>query len=61
LMIRHEKSDALQLEMATHYFASAFLGVLGWWLDTNMACSTEQLAQMVNKLTLPGLQEVAEG
>lgn len=61
LMIEHEKADARRLDMATHYYASAFIGVLAWWLENDMAYSAEEFGQMINRLTLPGLMAVIGG
>ena len=57
-MIQINPSDTLPLEMATHYYASAFIGALAWWLENDLAYSAEEFAQMLNRLTLPGLQAV---
>lgn len=56
-MIQLKHSDTLQREMAAHYFASAFIGALAWWLENDMVYSEEVFAQMLNQLTLPGLKE----
>ncbi len=57
-MIQLKNNDAPRLEMAAHFYASAFIGVLGWWLANDMAYSAEELAQIINQLTLPGLKAV---
>jgi hypothetical protein len=57
-MLQLKRSDALQLEMAAHYYASAFMGALAWWLENDMPCPAEAFGQMINQLTLPGLKAV---
>jgi AcrR family transcriptional regulator len=57
-MIQLKHSDMLQREMAAHYYASAFIGALVWWLENDMIYPAEAFAQMMNQLTLPGLKEV---
>jgi AcrR family transcriptional regulator len=60
LMIGREKSDARGIEVATHYYASAAMGVLEWWVENDMACSAEEAFQTLNQLTLHGLKDVFE-
>ena len=56
-MIQLQHSDPLRREMAAHYYTSAFIGALAWWLENDMVYSAEAFAQMLNQLTLPGLKE----
>jgi hypothetical protein len=56
-MIQLQHSDPLRREMAAHYYTSAFIGALTWWLENDMVYSAEVFAQMLNQLTLPGLKE----
>jgi AcrR family transcriptional regulator len=58
LMIGREKSDTRGIEVATHYYTSAAMGVLEWWVDSDMVCSAEEAFQTLNQLTLHGLKEV---
>jgi AcrR family transcriptional regulator len=58
LMVQHEYGDTPLLEMITHYYTSAFIGVLVWWLENDMSYSAEELVQVLNQLTLSGLKEV---
>lgn len=55
-MIDFKQTDKDQIEMATHYYASAFIGVLEWWLANDMPYSAAELGQRINQLTLPGLE-----
>ena len=61
LMIEHEKHDLRSLDLAIHFFSSAFIGVLAWWLEHNMPCSPQELGQAINQLMLPGLEAVFGG
>lgn len=58
LMIQIKHGDTLQLEMAAHYYTSAFIGVLMWWLAQDIAYSAEEFAQLLNQFMLPGLRSV---
>lgn len=58
LLIPHEKRDSLRLEMIVHYYVSAFIGVLIWWLEKDLPYSAEEVGQLLKQLTLPGLREV---
>lgn len=58
LLLPQGKGDKLRLEMVTHYYVSAFIGVLVWWLEKNRPYSVEEIGQLLRKLTLPGLKEV---
>jgi AcrR family transcriptional regulator len=57
-MVQHEYRNTPLLEMISHYYASAFIGALVWWLENDMCFSPEELAQALNQLTVSGLKEV---
>ena len=57
-MIQLKGGDSFELELAAHYYASAFIGALVWWLENDCACSAETLGQLINQFTLPGLNAV---
>lgn len=57
-MLQIKSSDALQQEMAAHYYTSAFIGVVMWWLEKDVAYSAEEFAHWINQFTLPGLKQV---
>jgi AcrR family transcriptional regulator len=57
-MIQVKHGDVPQGEMAAHYYASAFIGAVTWWLENKMIYSAEDFAQLINRLTLPGLKAV---
>jgi AcrR family transcriptional regulator len=58
LLIPRQKVDPLRLEMVVHYYVSAFVGILVWWLENDRPYSVEELGQLLKQLTLPGLREV---
>jgi len=55
-MIRVRHEDAQHVEMASHYYASAFVGALAWWVKNDMVYPPETFAQLINQFTLPGLK-----
>jgi AcrR family transcriptional regulator len=57
-MIQFKHGDTPVLEIVAHAYSSAFIGVLIWWLENDAAYSAEQLAHVINQLTLPGLKEI---
>lgn len=51
-------------EVFSNYFASALIGMLTWWLDKDMPYPPNVMAEMFQKMLLPGARtviEVAEG
>jgi AcrR family transcriptional regulator len=58
LLIPHQKGDTLRLEMVAHYYVSAFIGVLVWWLEKDLPYSVEAMGQLLKQLTLPGLKNI---
>ena len=58
MIVPHEQQTSYQAEMAAHYFASAFIGVLRWWVDKDMLCATEELDRLFKQLAMHGLKYV---
>jgi hypothetical protein len=58
LMSPREKYGSIQPEMIAHYVASAFMGVLVWWLEKDMPYTAEEMSTLVRQIVLPGLREV---
>lgn len=48
-------SAPVPLEVAVQYSASAFLGLLTWWLDQKVPCPPEEMDRLFRSLTLPGI------
>ncbi|MFN8374976.1 MAG: TetR/AcrR family transcriptional regulator [Anaerolineae bacterium] len=51
---------ALPPEVLAQYIAGAELAMITWWLNHDMPYSTEQMAQMVQRLTLRGAMGVLD-
>ncbi len=58
LLIPHGKGDSLKLEMVTHYYVGAFIGVLAWWLEKDLPYSVDDLGQSLKQLAMSGLMEI---
>lgn len=53
-----EKYDSLESEIAAHYFASALMGVLVWWVEKDMPCPAEETDRLFRQLAMPGFRHV---
>jgi hypothetical protein len=49
-----EKYGSLKSEIAAHYFVSALMGVLVWWVDKDMPCTAKEIDQLFRQLAMPG-------
>ena len=54
----HEKYGSLEAEIAAHYFVSALMGVLVWWVEKDMPCPTEEIDRLFRELAMPGFRHV---
>lgn len=54
----NEKYDSLQTEIAAHYFVSALVGVLVWWVEKDMPCTAEEVDKLFRQLSMPGFRHV---
>lgn len=59
-MMQLKHRDTPRLELAVQFYTSAFIGALVWWLENDMVYSAEVFGQMLNRMTLPGLQAFLE-
>ncbi len=57
MMLPLEKQTSYQPEMAAHYFVSAFIGTLRWWVDKDMPCTVEELDMLFKQLALHGFMD----
>ena len=48
----------IPLEVFSIYFAGSLLGILTWWLESDMPYSISQIASMFEKLAFPGARDV---
>jgi AcrR family transcriptional regulator len=56
----HEKYSSLESEIAAHYFVSAFMGILVWWIEKDMPCTAEEIDGLLKQLAIPGFTRVLE-
>ena len=50
----HEKYGSLESEIAAHYFVSALMGILVWWVEKDMPCTAEEIDRLFRQLAMPG-------
>jgi AcrR family transcriptional regulator len=53
-----EKYDSFETEVAAHYFVSALMGVLVWWVEKDMPCTAEEIDRLFRELAMPGFRHV---
>ncbi len=53
-----EKHSSLETEIAAHYFASALMGILVWWVGKDMPCTAEEIDRFFRQLAMPGFRHV---
>lgn len=53
-----EKFGPLESEIAAHYFVSALMGILVWWVEKDMPCTTEEIDRLFRELAMPGFRHV---
>jgi len=46
------------VEVFANYFAGSLLGILTWWLESNMPYSAEKMAEMYQRMVYLGAREV---
>lgn len=49
-----EKDLSIPIEMFIQFTSSAFVGMIDWWLETNMMYSPEHMASLLSKLITMG-------
>ncbi len=54
----HEKYGSLESEIAAHYFVSALMGILVWWVETDMPCTAEEIDRLFRQLAIPSFGQV---
>ena len=56
-MLRVSETDgSLESEIAAHYFVSALMGVLVWWVEKDMPCTAEEIDRRFRELAVPSFQ-----
>ena len=53
-----EKYGSLESEIAAHYFVSALMGLLVWWVEKAMPCPAEEIDRLFRELAIPGFRHV---
>ena len=53
-----ENFSSLESEIAAHYFVSAFMGILVWWVEKDMPCTAEEIDRLFRRLALPGFRSL---
>jgi AcrR family transcriptional regulator len=53
-----EKYGSLESEIAAHYFVSALMGILVWWVEKDMPCTAEEIDRLFRQLAMPGFRHV---
>lgn len=54
----HEKYDSLESEIAAHYFVSALMGLLVWWVEKDMPCTAKEIDRLFRQLAIPSFGQV---
>jgi AcrR family transcriptional regulator len=53
-----EKLGSFESEVAAHYFVSALMGILVWWVEKDMPCTAEEIDRLFRELAMPGFRYV---
>ena len=53
-----ETFGSLESAIAAHYFVSALMGILVWWVEKDMPCSAEEIDRLFRELAMPGFRHV---
>ena len=51
-----EKYGSLESEIAAHYFVSALMGILVWWVEKDMPCTAEEIDGLFRQLAIPSFR-----
>lgn len=51
-----EKNSSLESEIAAHYFASALMGILVWWVEKDMPCTADEIDRLFRQLAIPSFR-----
>lgn len=56
MLVSSQKSGSLESEIAAHYFVSALMGVLVWWVENDMPCTAEEIDRLFRGLATPSFR-----
>jgi AcrR family transcriptional regulator len=51
-------TNAVPLEVISNYFAGSLMGMLTWWLETDMPYSVHEISEMFRRLLFAGLKDL---
>jgi hypothetical protein len=51
-----EKYGSFESEIAAHYFVSALMGILVWWVEKDMPCTAEEIDRLFRELAIPSFR-----
>jgi AcrR family transcriptional regulator len=54
----HEKYGSLESEIAAHYFVSALMGILVWWVEKEIPCTADEIDGLFRQLAVPSFRQV---
>jgi AcrR family transcriptional regulator len=60
LLKLREKYGSLESEIVAHYFVSALMGILVWWVEKDMPCTAEEIDRIFRQLAIPGFRSLLE-
>ena len=52
-----EISGLLESEIAAHYFVSALMGILVWWVEKEMPCTANEIDKLFRQLAIPSFEQ----
>jgi len=58
MLVSREKYGSLEAEIAAHYFVSALMGILVWWVEKDMPCTAEEIDRLFRQLAIPSFGQV---
>jgi AcrR family transcriptional regulator len=57
-LVMKQAHENLPIEVFSNYFAGSLLGLLTWWLESDMPYPPEEMAEMYRKLFFQGARQV---
>jgi AcrR family transcriptional regulator len=60
LLKLREKYGSLESEIVAHYFVSAFMGILVWWVEKDMPFTAEEIDKIFRQLAISGFRSLLE-
>jgi hypothetical protein len=57
-MLEEHAQPSVPIEVFSNYFAGSLLGLVTWWLESDMPYPPEQMTEMFQKLFFQGARQV---